>query len=304
MNSVLPLLLHLLAAFLAVATVLAILFPRRPVLGVPQHWGLQLWQLSLIGAITRPPADRLDGRWRCRRRSPAIGAGACGRGAQPPMRRNKRRHRCCASSPPICSTRTSTSSARCKALAALDADVLVLCEVTPEARGHFRAPRDALSPYARYLRAGEPVRHPHPVALPADAAQQRRGRGSIAPPSRRRPLDRRRPDQPGRHPSDQSAALQPGASHSGRVRRGRAAVPRGTGRPDPDRRLQRRRLVLAICESWSARQASPTTASCGRPGRSGCRRWCGCRWTMSGCAGAWRCSRPGSAPGSAPTICR
>ena len=43
MNSVLPLLLHLLAAFLAVATVLAILFPRRPVLGVPQHWGLQLW---------------------------------------------------------------------------------------------------------------------------------------------------------------------------------------------------------------------------------------------------------------------
>ena len=45
------LLLHLLVAFLAVSTCLALLFPRRPVLGVPQHWGLQLWQLGLIGAI-------------------------------------------------------------------------------------------------------------------------------------------------------------------------------------------------------------------------------------------------------------
>ncbi len=51
MTSVLPLLLHLLVAFLAVATMLAILFPRRPLLGVPQHWGLQLWQLSLVAAI-------------------------------------------------------------------------------------------------------------------------------------------------------------------------------------------------------------------------------------------------------------
>ena len=51
MTSVLPLLLHLLVAFLAVATMLAILFPRRPVVGVPQHWGLQLWQLSLVAAI-------------------------------------------------------------------------------------------------------------------------------------------------------------------------------------------------------------------------------------------------------------
>ncbi|HEX6120180.1 MAG TPA: hypothetical protein VFZ03_12100, partial [Dongiaceae bacterium] len=44
-------LLYLLAAFVAAATVLAILFPRRPLLGIAQHWGLQLWQLGLLGAI-------------------------------------------------------------------------------------------------------------------------------------------------------------------------------------------------------------------------------------------------------------
>ena len=51
MTSVLVLSLHLLVAFLAVATALAILFPRRPLLGVPQHWGLQLWQLALVATI-------------------------------------------------------------------------------------------------------------------------------------------------------------------------------------------------------------------------------------------------------------
>src|SRR5690349_23004033 len=44
-------LLHLLVAFLSVATLLAILCPQRPVLGIPQHWGLQLWQLALIALI-------------------------------------------------------------------------------------------------------------------------------------------------------------------------------------------------------------------------------------------------------------
>jgi endonuclease/exonuclease/phosphatase (EEP) superfamily protein YafD len=50
MNTVL-ILLYLLAAFVVVATLLAILFPRRPLLGIAQHWGLQLWQLGLLGAI-------------------------------------------------------------------------------------------------------------------------------------------------------------------------------------------------------------------------------------------------------------
>jgi endonuclease/exonuclease/phosphatase (EEP) superfamily protein YafD len=47
----LPLLLHLLVAFIAAASLLAVLFPRRPLIGVPQHWGLQLWQLALIALI-------------------------------------------------------------------------------------------------------------------------------------------------------------------------------------------------------------------------------------------------------------
>lgn len=51
MASILLLLLHLLVTFLAVATLLAVLFPRRPLLGVPQHWGLQLWQLGLLAVI-------------------------------------------------------------------------------------------------------------------------------------------------------------------------------------------------------------------------------------------------------------
>ena len=70
MNSVLPLLLHLLVAFLAVATLLAILFPRRPVVGVPQHWGLQLWQLSLIAVI----AGLLLADWRAVALSAAVAA--------------------------------------------------------------------------------------------------------------------------------------------------------------------------------------------------------------------------------------
>jgi endonuclease/exonuclease/phosphatase (EEP) superfamily protein YafD len=51
MTPFLLLLLHLLVTFLAIATLLAILFPRRPLLGVSQHWGLQLWQLGLIAAV-------------------------------------------------------------------------------------------------------------------------------------------------------------------------------------------------------------------------------------------------------------
>src|SRR4051794_28583953 len=51
MNSVLTFFLYLLVGFVALTTVLAVLFPRRPLLGVSQHWGLQLWQLALLGAI-------------------------------------------------------------------------------------------------------------------------------------------------------------------------------------------------------------------------------------------------------------
>lgn len=41
---------YALAIFVPAASSLAILFPSRPLIGVPQHWGLQLWWLGLLGA--------------------------------------------------------------------------------------------------------------------------------------------------------------------------------------------------------------------------------------------------------------
>lgn len=39
-----------LAGFLALSTLAAILFAERPFIGMAQHWGLQLWWLALLGA--------------------------------------------------------------------------------------------------------------------------------------------------------------------------------------------------------------------------------------------------------------
>ena len=41
---------HAIALFVAMASLSAILFSERPLLGVAQHWGLQLWWLALLGA--------------------------------------------------------------------------------------------------------------------------------------------------------------------------------------------------------------------------------------------------------------
>ena len=136
MNSVLPLLLHLLVAFLAIATALAILFPRRPVLGVPQHWGLQLWQLSLIAAI----AGLLLSDWMAVALSAVVGGywswrlwprrapGDAIEEATPLLR--------------IVSANLLYENLdfdrTLRGLVALDADVLVLCEVTPEMRRRLR----------------------------------------------------------------------------------------------------------------------------------------------------------------------
>lgn len=136
MMSVLVLLLHLLVAFLAVATMLAILFPRRPILGVPQHWGLQLWQLSLIAAIVGlllidwkavAISAAVAAYWSWRlwpRRAPRSAA----EGAAPLLR--------------LVSANLLYQNLDferlLQGLAALEADVLVLCEVTPEARQYFR----------------------------------------------------------------------------------------------------------------------------------------------------------------------
>jgi endonuclease/exonuclease/phosphatase (EEP) superfamily protein YafD len=136
MIPVLLLLLHLLAAFLAVATMLAILFPRRPLLGVPQHWGLQLWQLSLAAAI----GGLLLIDWRTVALSAAVAAYWSWRLWPRRMPRD--------------GAEETTALFRIVAanllyenvafermlagLTALEADVLVLCEVTPEARQRFR----------------------------------------------------------------------------------------------------------------------------------------------------------------------
>jgi endonuclease/exonuclease/phosphatase (EEP) superfamily protein YafD len=133
---VLLLVLHLLVAFLSVATLLAILFPRRPLLGVPQHWGLQLWQLALISliasillsdwlAVGLSGAVALYWSWRLwpRRPSPDIKAG------EPILR--------LASANLLYQNLDFERTLR--GIAALEADVMVLCEVTQDARRHFRS---------------------------------------------------------------------------------------------------------------------------------------------------------------------
>ncbi|MGH6891052.1 MAG: endonuclease/exonuclease/phosphatase family protein [Dongiaceae bacterium] len=136
MNSVLPALLHPLLAFVAAASVLAILFPRRPLLGVPQHWGLQLWQLGLLAAIGAIlladwPAAALSAAvalywsWRlfARRRAPEAARGA-------KLLRLVSANLLHAN---------SNYERMLQAIAAIGADAIVLCEVTPEARERFRA---------------------------------------------------------------------------------------------------------------------------------------------------------------------
>jgi endonuclease/exonuclease/phosphatase (EEP) superfamily protein YafD len=136
MTSVLLLLLHLLAVFLAVATLLAILFPRRPLLGVPQHWGLQLWQLGLAAAIggfllvdwiAVAVSAGVAAYWSWRlwpRRAPR----PSGDEAKPLLR--------------LVSANLLFEALdferTLQGLAALEADVLVLCEVTAEMRRHLR----------------------------------------------------------------------------------------------------------------------------------------------------------------------
>lgn len=135
MNSVLTFLLYLLAGFVALATALAILFPRRPLLGVSQHWGLQLWQLALLGAIAGillldaiaialSAAAALYWSWRLWPRRPPPAAAK----AEPLLRvvAANLLHQ-------------NVDFARTlQAIGAIGADVIALCEVTEEMRGRFR----------------------------------------------------------------------------------------------------------------------------------------------------------------------
>jgi endonuclease/exonuclease/phosphatase (EEP) superfamily protein YafD len=126
---------YLLAGFLLAASALAILFPRRPILGMPQHWGLQLWWLALLGAL---PAlwlrdwaalaicAAIAGYWSLRlfRKRPVEGA------PDTPLLRIVFANL----------LHENTDYARAvTAIGAIEADVAVLCETTPEARTAFRA---------------------------------------------------------------------------------------------------------------------------------------------------------------------
>ncbi len=144
MNSVLAVLLDLLVAFVVVATALAILVPRRPLLGVSQHWGLQLWQLGLLGAIggilladwpmaALSASVALYWSWRLfarRRRLDAPGGTKLLRLISANLLHAN-----------------NDFERTLQYIAAVGADVIVLSEATPEARERFRA-IDARFPHA------------------------------------------------------------------------------------------------------------------------------------------------------------
>ncbi|HET6161153.1 MAG TPA: endonuclease/exonuclease/phosphatase family protein [Dongiaceae bacterium] len=136
MNSFVVHLLHLLLAFIVVATLLAILFPRRPLLGVSQHWGLQLWQLSLlalIGALLLPdwiavvPAAAVALYWSWRLWPQKAPASAAEDNDLLRLVSANLLHQ------NVAFERTM------EGIASLDADVVVLCEATPEARARFHS---------------------------------------------------------------------------------------------------------------------------------------------------------------------
>lgn len=138
-------LLYLLAAFVAVATVLAILFPRRPLLGIAQHWGLQLWQLGLLGAIggilAREPAAialsaaaALYWSWRLWPRPVA-----------PPAAADDAARLRLISANLLYKSRNFERSLH--KIAASGADIVVLCEVTQQMRERLRS-LDARYPHA------------------------------------------------------------------------------------------------------------------------------------------------------------
>lgn len=135
LTAALQALTYLLAGFVLAASALAVMFPRRPILGMPQHWGLQLWWLALLGAL---PAlwlrdwaalaicAAIAGYWSPRlfRRQPSNGA------QDAPLLRIVFANL----------LHENTEYARAvAAIGAIEADVVVLCETTPEARAAFQA---------------------------------------------------------------------------------------------------------------------------------------------------------------------
>jgi endonuclease/exonuclease/phosphatase (EEP) superfamily protein YafD len=136
MNSFLVAPSYTVAGFAVIATLLAIAFPRRPLLGVPQHWGLQLWQLALLGAIggflvqawiaiALSGAVAIYWSWRLWRRKPPL-EGADGTPLLRLVSANLLHQ-------------NNAFDRTLQAISTLGADVAVLCEVTLEARERFRS---------------------------------------------------------------------------------------------------------------------------------------------------------------------
>lgn len=128
-----------LTTFLLAASALAILFPRRPLLGVSQHWGLQLWWLALLAAL---PALWLRD-WLLLALSLAVAAYWS-------LRLFPRRRTSAAPELPETRAPLRLFSANLlhanggfaqalSAIAAQEPDIVVLCEATPAARAACRA---------------------------------------------------------------------------------------------------------------------------------------------------------------------
>ncbi len=135
LTAALQALTYLLAGFLLAASALAIVFPRRPILGMPQHWGLQLWWLALLGAL---PA-----LWLRDWAALAICAAVVGYWS---LRLFRKRPDENARDAPLLRIvfanllHGNADHARgVAAVAAMAADVVVLCETTPAARAAFQA---------------------------------------------------------------------------------------------------------------------------------------------------------------------
>jgi endonuclease/exonuclease/phosphatase (EEP) superfamily protein YafD len=135
MASVLAFLLHMLVAFVAVATALAIVCARRPWLGIPQHWGLQLWQLSLIALIGSIwsldlPALAMSGAvaayWSWRLWPRKVPPAAAGNETLRIVSANLLHQ-------------NGDFERAPQIIGSLEPDVIVLCETTPAARAAFRA---------------------------------------------------------------------------------------------------------------------------------------------------------------------
>ncbi len=135
LTAALQALTYLLAGFLLAASALAMTCPRRSILGMPQHWGLQLWWLALLGAL---PA-----LWLRDWVSLAICAAVAGYWS---LRLFRRRPDGNAQDAPLLRIvfanllHENTDYARAvAAIGAIAADVVVLCETTPAARAAFQA---------------------------------------------------------------------------------------------------------------------------------------------------------------------